>query len=431
MSMVQRSLSNTFNKFFDSEKSSGMLLVACTVISLLIANSPIGADYLSLWRTPVGGLSVEDWINDALMAIFFLLIGLELERELYSGELSNFRNALLPIVAAIGGMVVPALIHFSLNAGTPTQAGIGIPMATDIAFALGVLAILGKRIPASLKVFVVAFAVIDDLGAIVIIAVFYTARLSVGYLAGALALWALLIALNRLRVVSLVPYLLGGVLMWLLMLKSGVHATIAGVMLAFAIPFSTKDEDEKSPSHKLELFLQKPVAFVILPIFALANTGIVVGADWIENATSANSAGIIAGLFLGKPLGVTLLCFVAVTGGLCRLPPDLSWRHVFGAGMLGGIGFTMSIFITNLAFGGNGEAVNGAKMAILLASLTAGVIGFLWLRRFGEPAAADGTTDTMGLELTREDILRRVALSRDAATTGADPQCVAACGGVS
>ena len=228
--MSSETYQTRFKNFFDSEKSSGILLIICTVTSLLIANSSIGADYLNLWQRYVGGLSLEHWINDALMAIFFLLIGLELERELYSGELSNFKNALLPIFAAIGGMVTPALIHFSLNAGTPTQAGIGIPMATDIAFALGVLAILGNRIPASLKVFVVAFAVIDDLGAIVIIAAFYTAQLSVWYLIGALAVWTLLFALNRLfRVMSLVPYLLGGALMWFLMLKSGVHATIAGV----------------------------------------------------------------------------------------------------------------------------------------------------------------------------------------------------------
>ena len=389
MAPIRRTLSNTFQEFFDSEKSSGILLIICTVISLLIANSSGGADYLSLWQTYVGGLSIEHWINDALMAIFFLLIGLELQRELYSGELSNFKNALLPIFAAIGGMVVPALIHFSLNAGTPTQAGIGIPMATDIAFALGVLALLGNRIPASLKVFVVAFAVIDDLGAIIIIATFYTAQLSVGFLVGALVVWTLLIALNRLfRVMSLVPYLLGGALMWFFMLKSGVHATIAGVMLAFAIPFSAKDDDEKSPSHKLEHFLHKPVAFIILPVFALANTGVLVGANWMQEVTSTNSVGLIAGLILGKPLGVTLLCFVAVTSGLCRLPPELSWRHISGAGILGGIGFTMSIFITNLAFAGNAAIINASKMAILSASVTAGTVGFLWLRALASPAAA-------------------------------------------
>jgi Na+:H+ antiporter, NhaA family len=386
MNLEKQTLSSTFNKFFESEKSSGILLIICTAISLLATNSSIGADYLSFWQRHVGSLSLEHWINDALMAIFFLLIGLELERELYDGELSNFKNALLPIFAAFGGMIAPALIHFLLNTGTLTQAGIGIPMATDIAFALGVLAILGKRIPASLKVFVVAFAVIDDLGAIVIIAAFYTTQLSIWYLVSALAVWVLLIVLNRLLVMSLIPYLLGGALMWLLMLKSGVHATIAGVMLAFAIPFSAKGA-AASPSHKLEHFLHKPVAFIILPIFALANTGIVLGAEWVQNLTNTNSLGIIAGLIVGKPFGVTLLCFIAVASGICRLPHDLNWRHVFGAGILGGIGFTMSIFIANLAFPGNAETINASKMAILSASLTAGAVGFLWLQSFGKPAA--------------------------------------------
>lgn len=387
-------LSSTFQKFFDSEKSGAILLIVCTAISLLITNSPIGADYLSVWQIRAGGLSLAHWINDALMAVFFLLIGLELERELYNGELSSVRNALLPVFAALGGIAAPALIHFSLNAGTPTQAGIGIPMATDIAFALGVLALLGNRIPASLKVFVVAFAVIDDLGAIAVIAVFYTAQVSAGYLAGAIAVWLLLCALNRFfRVMALTPYLLGGALMWFLMLKSGVHATIAGVMLAFAIPFSAKAEDEKSPSHRLEHLLHKPVAFIILPIFALANTAIVVGADWMQDLSSMNSLGISAGLLLGKPLGVTLLCFAAVACGLCRLPPDLSWRHIFGAGILGGIGFTMSIFITHLAFAGNAETINASKMAILAASLAAGIAGFLWLKLSGNPEAPDRATD--------------------------------------
>jgi NhaA family Na+:H+ antiporter len=391
MAIVPAKLSNTFNRFFASEKSSGNLLIICTVLSLVITNSPMGSDYLSFWRRNVGGLSLEHWVNDALMAIFFLLIGLELERELYVGELSNFKDALLPIVAAIGGMAAPALIHFSLNEGMPTQTGIGIPMATDIAFALGVLAILGNRIPASLKVFVVAFAVIDDLGAIVIIAVFYTAQFSVWYLVGALAVWTLIFALNRFfRVMSLIPYLLGGALMWFLMLNSGVHATIAGVMLAFAIPFSAKDDDAQSPSHKLEHFLHKPVAFIILPIFALANTGIVVGADWMQGLTSANSLGIAAGLIAGKPLGVTLLCFAAVASGICRLPLDLKWSHMIGAGILGGIGFTMSIFIANLAFSGNPETINASKMAILLASLVAGTSGLLWLRLLAKPATYTG-----------------------------------------
>ncbi len=386
MDTVQRHVSLTFQRFFDSEKSSGILLLICTALSLLVANSSIGSSYVSLWQTDIASLSLEHWVNDGLMAIFFLLIGLELERELYSGELSNFQTALLPIVAAVGGMAIPAGIHFSLNWGTPMQAGIGIPMATDIAFALGVLAMLGNRIPPSLKVFVVAFAVIDDLGAIVIIATFYTAELSVGFLAGAVAVWILLLMLNRLfRIMALAPYVCGGALMWFFMLKSGVHATMAGVMLAFAVPFSAQTDDEKSPSHRLEHVLHKPVAFVILPIFALANTGVLVGTDWIHGLTSHNSIGIAAGLILGKPLGVAIMCFVAVASGLCRLPLGLNWRHVVGAGILGGIGFTMSIFITNLAFTGNTEIISASKMAILLASLTAGAIGFLWLKLLSKP----------------------------------------------
>ena len=384
-------LSNTFNRFFDSEKSSGILLIICTIIAIAMTNSPIGQDYLSLWQTDVAGLKLEHWVNDGLMAIFFLLIGLELEREIYIGELSHIKNALLPICAAVGGMLLPALIHYLFNQATPTQNGIGIPMATDIAFALGVLAILGKRIPASLKVFVVAFAVIDDLGAIVIIAAFYTAKLSVAYLVSALAVWALLIVLNRVfRVMALLPYLIGGVLMWFLMLKSGIHATVAGIMLAFAIPFSAKDDDKKSPSYKLEHFLHTPVAFIILPIFALANTGITLGADWLSGLSSANSLGVILGLVLGKPLGVTLFCFLAVALSICRLPADLKWLHIVGAGILGGIGFTMSIFITNLAFVGSLDIINAAKMSILLASLLAGFVGYLWFMLFGKSDVSAG-----------------------------------------
>jgi NhaA family Na+:H+ antiporter len=378
-------LSNTFNRFFESEKSSGILLIVLTLASILLTNSTIGHGYLSLWQIHVAGLSLEHWINDGLMAIFFLLIGLELEREIYVGELSHLKNALLPIFAAIGGMLVPALIHYSLNQSTPTVNGIGIPMATDIAFALGVLAILGNKIPASLKVFVVAFAVIDDLGAIVLIAFFYTAKFSVSYLLAALLVWAVLILLNRLfRVMSLLPYIVGGIIMWFFMLKSGIHATVAGIMLAFAIPFSVKDDDHKSPSHKLEHFLHKPVAFIILPIFALANTGITIEAGWMNDLMSANSLGIMLGLILGKPLGVSLFCCFAVITGICHLPADLKWLHIVGAGILGGIGFTMSIFITNLAFPASVETINAAKMAILLASLSAGVFGFIWFKLFAE-----------------------------------------------
>ncbi len=377
------------------------MLIVCTIVSLAITNSIIGANYLSLWQMYIGGLSVEHWINDALMAIFFLFIGLELERELYVGELSDFKNALLPIIAAIGGLTTPALIHFIFNNGTPAQSGIGIPMATDIAFALGVLALLGSRVPASLKIFLTALAVMDDLGAIIVIAVFYTAKLSFLYLVGALFVWALLVVLNRFfRVMSLIPYLVGGALMWFLMLKSGVHATIAGVLLAFAIPFSNKEDDEESPSHRLEHFLHKPVAFIILPIFALANTGIIIGGDWFQSLSTSNSLGVILGLLIGKPIGITILSFIAVSIGICRLPLDLNWRHIFGAGILGGIGFTMSIFITNLAFVGESEVINASKMAILLASLTAGTIGFLWLKLLGKPKETDADMDTMDFEMT-------------------------------
>ena len=401
MAIAQKRLSNTFKEFFDSEKAGGVLLIACTVISLLLANSPLGEGYLQIWQAYVGGLSIEHWVNDALMAIFFLLIGLELKRELYNGELSEFKSALLPIVAAIGGICVPALIHFSMNAGTPAQAGIGIPMATDIAFALGVLALLGNRVPASLKVFLAALAVMDDLGAIIVIAIFYTAEMSFAYLLAAATVFALLACVNRyLRVMSLSLYLLGGAVMWVLMLKSGVHATIAGVLLAFAIPFSAKQDDETSPSHRLEHFLHKPVAFLILPIFALANTGIIISSGWTQELASTNSLGIMTGLVIGKPVGITLMCLLAVAVGICKLPLDLRWRHVFGAGLLGGIGFTMSIFITNLAFVGEAEVINASKMAILVASLTAGIIGFVWLKIFGKPVTTDTDMDTMDFEDT-------------------------------
>jgi len=381
---VESSLSKSFNEFTASGKAAGTLLILCTVVSLAIANSAAGTSYVQFWHAHVAGLSLEHWINDGLMAVFFLLIGLELKRELYNGELSDFKNALLPILAAAGGIAVPAGLHFALNGGGPTQAGMGIPMATDIAFALGVLALLGRGVPASLKVFLTALAVMDDLGAIIVIALFYTKQLSLAYLGGALAVFAALLALNRIaRVMALTPYLLGGALMWFLMLQSGVHATIAGVLLAFAIPYSARCDDEASPSHRLEHFLHKPVTFLILPVFALANTGIVVAAGWTGQLLSANSMGIMLGLTVGKPLGIAALSVIAVALGVCRLPADLAWRHVIGAGLLGGIGFTMSIFITNLAFSGQAAAVDASKIAILLASLTSGVLGYTWLRLRG------------------------------------------------
>lgn len=377
---IPQALTRSFQEFVNSEKIGGIVLVLCAVISILLANSTIGSDYLDLWHMQIGPLTLEYWINDALMTLFFLLIGLELEREIYSGELSKFRDALLPLFAAAGGVVTPAVIYFLFNMDADNLAGWAIPTATDVAFALGILALLGSRTPTSLKAFVVAFAIIDDLSAVFIIAAFYTNDLSITYLAAALAVWALLFVLNRgFHVMSLLPYLVGGVLMWYLMFNSGVHATVTGVLLAFAIPFSPKADNGKSPSSQLEHFLQKPVAFIVLPIFALANTAIALGPNWTQDLTNGNSLGIIVGLLLGKPLGITLFSFAAVATGLARLPVGLGWRHIAGAGILGGIGFTMSIFITNLAFSGDVTAVNESKATILLASTAAGTLGFLWL----------------------------------------------------
>lgn len=378
--MANINLSITFQRFFESEKTGGFLLIVATVCALILANSSLSATYHAFWHIDVLGMSVEHWVNDGLMAIFFLLIGLELERELYHGELSTLSNALLPMFAAIGGMLAPALIHYGFNASTPFQAGMGIPMATDIAFALGILSMLGARVPASLKVFLVAFAVIDDLGAAVIIAVFYTANISLPYLAGAIGVLILLIVLNRLRVMSLLVYLLGGALMWWLTLKSGVHATLAGIALAFAIPFNAKLPAFKSLSSQLEHRLHQPVAFVILPIFALANTCIVIGADWFASLiNSTNSVGIMAGLLMGKSFGVFTFAKLSVALGLCQLPADINFKQIFGVGLLGGIGFTMSIFITNLAFVNAPDVVNAAKMSILMGSLLSGMLGFIWL----------------------------------------------------
>jgi NhaA family Na+:H+ antiporter len=300
-------LTKLFRDFFESEKAGGLILIACTAVSLILANSGFAETYAHFWHTNLGGESLEYWINDGLMAIFFLLIGLELERESYDGELSNIKNALLPIFGAIGGMLVPALLYLAFNWGTPGQPGAGIPMATDIAFALGILSLLGNKVPASLKVFLTALAVIDDLGAILVIAIFYTKTLFWTNLLIALGIFVVLLALNRLKVRNLIPYLLGGVVMWYFMLNSGVHATITGVLLAFAIPFG--NGDEKSTSYLLQHFLHKPVAFFILPVFALANTAISVSGNIGDILAQPYSIGIAAGLVIGKPLGIFLLVF--------------------------------------------------------------------------------------------------------------------------
>jgi NhaA family Na+:H+ antiporter len=369
-------LTKLFREFFESEKTGGFVLLGCTVLSLVLANSGVGEGYIAFWNAQAGGHTIVEWINDALMAVFFLLIGLELEREIYQGELSDLGSASLPIIAAVGGMLVPAGIHLALNAGTATQSGAGIPMATDIAFAIGILSLLGNRVPASLKVFLTALAVIDDLGAIIIIAVAYSGGIQFSSLLIALGIFAVLLVLNRLRVYKLVPYLAGGVVMWYFMLQSGVHATITGVLLAFAIPFG--NGGEKSPSYILQHILHKPVAFFILPVFALANTCIPIAGNVVAGLLQSNSIGIMAGLLIGKPAGISLFSFLAVRMRLATLPDELKWNYIAGTGLLGGIGFTMSIFIALLAFD-DGELINGSKIAVLVGSLLAGGIGYVLL----------------------------------------------------
>lgn len=368
-----------FKDFFESEKAGGLLLLLVTLLSLALANSPIQSSYINFWETQIGHHSITHWINDGLMTIFFLLIGLELEREIYGGELSNIKNATLPIFGALGGMILPASIFLVLNFGTATQNGAGIPMATDIAFAIGILSLLGNRVPTSLKIFLTALAVIDDLGAILVIAIFYTETISFLYLGMAFGIMGILFILNRKNVHSLIPYLIGGAVMWYCMLNSGVHATITGVLLAFVIPYG--NGGKTTSSYRLQHFLHRPVAFIILPLFAIANTCIAIDSNWHEGLTHANSIGIMVGLIVGKPIGITLFALLCVKLGIGSLPKDLKWKHILGAGMLGGIGFTMSIFITLLAFKNDGvEVITYSKIAILVASFVSGTLGFLWLK---------------------------------------------------
>lgn len=368
---------NLFKAFFESEKAGGFLLIFATIISLFLTNSIFQIQYLQIWNYQIGNHSLVEWINDGLMTIFFLLIGLELEREVYIGELSSLKKATLPLIGALGGMIIPALIYAGFNYGTTTQSGVGIPMATDIAFAIGILSLLGNRVPISLKIFLTALAVIDDLGAIIVIAIFYTSSVSLLNLGIALGILAFLFVLNQLKVNNLIPYLIGGILMWYFMLNSGVHATITGVLLAFVIPFG--DGSKKNISYKLQHLLHQPVAFVILPLFALANTCIVLNSNWHEGLSHMNSIGIILGLFIGKPIGIWLFSYLSVLLGIGILPKSLNWYTLFGAAILGGIGFTMSIFISLLAFNNNEDIIN-SKIAIVIASTLAAITGFIFLK---------------------------------------------------
>ncbi|MBC8005063.1 MAG: Na+/H+ antiporter NhaA [Verrucomicrobia bacterium] len=370
-------LTHLFKDFFNSEKAGGLILIIATILSLILANTAFQTTYTDFWTTDLGGHTVTQYINDGLMAIFFLMIGLELEREIYTGELADLKSASLPIMGAVGGMLVPAALYMVFNFGTTTQDGAGIPMATDIAFAVGVMSLLGNRVPSSLKVFLIALAVIDDLGAILVIALFYTQTIFFNNLLIALVIFGVLLILNRLRVHNLIPYLIGGALMWYFMLNSGIHATIAGVLLAFAVPFG--NGDERSPSYVLQHFIHKPVAFIILPLFALANTAIVIQPGWYNGLSTNISLGIFTGLLIGKPLGIVLSSLLAVKVGFSSLPEGLQWKHIFGAGIIAGIGFTMSIFITLLAFD-DIQMINQAKIAVMIASVIAGSIGFMWLK---------------------------------------------------
>ncbi|MGV0922156.1 Na+/H+ antiporter NhaA [Empedobacter tilapiae] len=373
-------VSKLFNQFFHSQTSGGILLIFCTAFSLLLANSPIAEFYDAIWLTDMFGHSFAHWINDGLMAIFFFLIGLELKREVFVGELSDTKKAILPVFAALGGMLIPAFIFFLTNKGTDTIHGFGIPMATDIAFAVAIITMLGKRVPLSLKVFLTALAVIDDLGAIVVIALFYpNPELPLDFTQFGIAIAILLglFALNKLKVKSMIPYIIGGIAVWWFMLHSGIHATIAGVLVAFTIPFDK--DDSKSLSAKMEHALHIPVAFIILPLFALANTAITIDGGGLAHFSIPLASGIFLGLVVGKPVGITLFTWIAVKLGLCELPTAVNFKRVFGVGILGGIGFTMSIFVSMLAFK-DPSYINEAKLMILVASLTAAIVGFIVLK---------------------------------------------------
>lgn len=370
-----------FKRFFRSGQVGGFILLICVVISLTIANTSSKESFANFLQLKLGfgqiNYSILAWINDALMAIFFLLVGLEIKRELIEGELSSVKKASLPIFAAIGGMLVPALIYFFSNDNTVTESGWGIPMATDIAFALAIIAMLGDSVPSSLKIFLAALAIVDDLGAILVIAIFYTNQIRFEYLLMAGGIMVLLSLMNYFRVKRLVFYLIPGVFLWYFIHYSGIHATVAGVLLAFTIP--TNVTANESPLEKLEHILTIPVSYVIMPIFALANTNITFQKEMIAGLVSPLGFGIIGGLFIGKTIGVSLFSWLAVKLKLANMPSMANWKHIIGLGMLAGIGFTMSIFIALLSFR-EIEHVLEAKFAILVGSVFSGLAGFLVLK---------------------------------------------------
>ncbi len=388
-----------FQKFFEIKEAGGILLITCALIALVWANSAWSASYTTLWQTEVG-LSIGTlefkhtllhWINDGLMTLFFLFVGLEIKREILVGELSSWRLATLPLAAALGGMVVPAILYTAMNLNSPTLRGWGIPMATDIAFALGILGLLGKRIPLGLTVFLAALAIADDLGAIVVIAAFYTSELSIAAIVAAACTLLLLVIANRAGVRSMLLYVVLGIVTWVCVLNSGIHASIAGVLLAMTIPARARIRTTQFVRHSRALIAGTPlgriehslypwVSFLILPVFALANAGVVLNADISTIVTSSVTVGIVLGLFLGKPIGILLFAWIVVKLNLTQLPANVSWRHLQGVALLAGIGFTMSIFIATLAFA-DPTLLLQAKVGVLLASTAAAVGGWLLLRK--------------------------------------------------
>lgn len=402
---IKKKLLSPLHEFLKDSRAVGIVLIICTLISMIVANSSWQAAYLSFWETtfhaPFPSLilphTLLHWINDGFMVLFFFLVGMEIKRELTVGELSSVRKSLLPVLAAIGGMVFPAGIFALFNGGGPYAHGWGIPMATDIAFSLGILSLLGKRVPVSLKIFLTALAIIDDLGAILAIAIFYTDELKLTYLLGGAGILVLLAVLNLLKVKRLLFYFLPGLILWYCIFNSGIHATIAGVLLAFCIP----NEKLSDLIHNLH----DPVNFLIMPVFALANTAIVFPPDLIPVFFSSISYGVLAGLVIGKPLGIFLLSYVATKLKLAARPGKASWAQLVGVGMIAGIGFTMSIFISTLAYSGE-ELQVISKMSVILASLIAGLLGFVFLRLLPAPAGppAPAATDEEEEEEQEEDL---------------------------
>ncbi|MGZ5273096.1 MAG: Na+/H+ antiporter NhaA [Kaistella sp.] len=382
-------ITDYFNKFIHNSQSSGILLIICVGVSLMIANSSLGPAFQNLLDQKIGtdlfelNYPISIWINDGLMAIFFLLVGLEIKREIVEGELSSLKNASLPIVAAVGGMVVPALIYFFFNQGTAYANGWAIPMATDIAFSLAIISMLGKSVPVSLKIFLTALAIVDDLGAIMVIAIFYTDQIHWNYMGLSALMIVLLVALNYFNFKKHIFYLIPGIFLWYFMHHSGIHATIAGVLLAFTIP-TNKSTTEISPLEKLEQQLHLPVSFLIMPLFALANTNITFKDGMVDGLFSSLGYGIVLGLFMGKLIGINLFSYIFIKLKISSLPHNSSWPQMWGTALLAGIGFTMSIFIALLSFKGHHEIQDEAKFAILIASVLSGITGYLTLKHFSK-----------------------------------------------